>query len=163
MRKILTVAFAIASSAILLTSAQSSANEYWTTEISEEHSHNEIHCRQGYAVAGVACEGSYCDNMSFLCRYTGQLGPWGWSNWFSEENHGVLNSSLHVTGVSCKGRYCDDVSIYYSQGPHKQGHCYTTNWTSEENPPVQCQWGYTVSGMSCSGSYCDNVQLTCCR
>lgn len=36
-----------------------------------------------------------------------------------------------------------------------------TNYTSEENPPLQCPNGQLVAGMRCTGNNCDNISLYC--
>lgn len=89
-------------------------SKYWTGYFSEE-STSYRYCGRGGWVSGIACNGSYCDNISLQCTNTNR-GHYNctWSGWFSEEDPAfVAPTGQYIKGVQCGGSYCDNKRYYY--------------------------------------------------
>src|SRR5512147_2504911 len=87
----------------------------WQNFISEESPNNFRYCYPAF-ITGVACKGSYCDNVTVECSNLSALGaPTNcfWTGFFSEEQ-GQLTfpTGYYPTGVQCSGGYCDNMSFY---------------------------------------------------
>jgi hypothetical protein len=93
----------------------------WTTYFSEEGSGgaDERHCSGSDSwVTGVACSGSYCDDLSLRCtRFPGtSTGSCYWSGSFSEEQPPFYAPyGYYIKGMECIGSYCDDKQYRYCQ------------------------------------------------
>ena len=86
---------------------------HWTSYFSEEGSGaaDERHCPWGEFVTGVACSGSYCDELSLRCTEAIGTGfsSCQWSGWYSEEQGPFQTpSGRFIKGVECSGSYCDN-------------------------------------------------------
>jgi hypothetical protein len=126
-------------------------------------------CPNGYALRGVICSGSYCDNKRLICRrYTGTYDPtarYRWSRWFSDEGRNEeVSSSEAVSGIACSGRYCDNIQLRFlnTRQITNRGDCGWTRAFSEEQKRGECPDGKLVFGVRCKGRYCDNLYLYCC-
>lgn len=67
-------------------------------------------------VAGISCDGGYCDNLSLLCtQFIGSsTGYCEWSAWFSEEQGPFVAPWGHfIKGFECDGGYCDNMRYYH--------------------------------------------------
>ncbi|MEK8017461.1 MAG: hypothetical protein VSS75_011385 [Candidatus Parabeggiatoa sp.] len=164
-----------APSAALVPAAQN--NCFTTPWFSEEDSAREA-CdleegKSGYAVRGMNCKGSYCDDKQLYCCADGLL-PLDPQNridspYFSEEGSGsYLDKTRAMIGLACTGRYCDNISMtmqgfYTDPPPIKE--FWTQGWFSEERGYDRCQRNGTemgfVVGLACDGRYCDNLKLSC--
>ena len=86
------------------------ASVAWQPYFSEEGSGTQL-CPGGSWVSGVACNGSYCDNISLQCTYLAgsTASECDWSPWVSEESGGILEFPAHfyAQGAECYGRFCD--------------------------------------------------------
>lgn len=144
--------------------------------VSEENS--PAVCRNGFALAGIACQGPYCDNKTLICRsYTriDRSAAYQWSDWFSEEGadggrNQVEASSGFVTGIGCSGAYCDNLRLQLLVESGTLSNSGDCNWrprafSEEPNPRSEdaCPSGQFVAGIRCTGGYCDNLRLLCCR
>jgi hypothetical protein len=137
-------------------------------------------CPPRFAVSGVKCSGSYCDNVTLsCCRYMTDKDERGesvgggapdekdWTVGFSE--HGHLNPASRrsfglLTGLQCEGQYCSSMKMLV-HSPYAQATepCVWLDPVSEQNKEgANCASGYFVSDMKCSGSYCSNISLQCC-
>ncbi len=69
-------------------------------------------CPSGSAMAGVACDGTNCDNLSILCAPVGgrRVASCTETAWFSEEGGGrqTLEAGQVAAALICSGRYCDN-------------------------------------------------------
>lgn len=92
-------------------------SSYWTDYFSEERDNgNYRYCSPSHWLIGVACTGSYCDNLSLQCRYfpTATAGDCFWTGWVSEEGGGTLQlpAGYYLRGMQCSGDYCDNKRFY---------------------------------------------------
>jgi len=118
------------------------ASDYWTAWFSEEDDDVSTF-RQGWynpdqsnlevcnwsvstpaVMGGIACSGSYCDNISLECdvprRPDGQVATFAnctWTSfWFSEENQHIdFFNNYFIAGIWCNGSYCDNKKFYVCQ------------------------------------------------
>lgn len=144
---------------------------FWTGHVSEET--EPMYCPSGYALRGVRCKGSYCDNKDlYCCPYMPRVDPdahFNWSLWISEEspNNSYYTKSGFLAGFECKHDYCNNVRMIVLTTPNLRnfGQCSYRPYISEEEGRNQmiCEVGSFVAGMRCSGDYCDNISLMCCR
>jgi hypothetical protein len=148
-------------------------NCYHTPWFSEEgDAREDCDTQQNYAVRGMNCRGSYCDNKQLYCC-ADDLPGLDPSNriespYFSEEGNGSYEDKTRVlTGLSCTGRYCDNISMkmYGFRTAPQIDQYWTQNWFSEEKGYDRCQrngveMGFVV-GLACDYRYCDNLRLTC--
>jgi len=140
--------------------------------------------KSGYAVRGMNCRGSYCDNKQLYCCADGLL-PLDPQNridspYFSEEGSGsYLDKTRVMIGLACTGRYCDNISMTmqgFCLDPFDPSTCtnnppikefWTQGWFSEEKGYDRCQRNGTemgfVVGLACDYRYCDNLKLSCAR
>ena len=129
------------------------------------------YCARGYAVKGIACRGSYCDDKMLLCcTYSAQPDRpgryWGGPSISEEPPSGYADPRGFVDGLTCQGRYCDNVSLRFasSTAVRHTGACQTTAWFSEEGQNYrECPINHYVSGLNCRGGYCDDLSLVCCE
>jgi len=149
---------------------------YWTDTFSEEGS-GEMKCKSGFAVAGIACYGDYCDNKELLCRpYTNRpdnlrTSSYWHSQVISEEKPNAsfrsdkLSEPALIAGLKCSGRYCDNISFYVITTPYIQFSRNEWEWKpffSEESPGSSvCNQNQFVLGLGCRGDYCDNISILC--
>jgi len=141
----------------------------WTNYVSEETS--SALCPSGYALKGLNCSGSYCDNKELYCcpyHHTNDTeSSTQYSSWFTDgDNNSYITNSKFISGLRCRGNYCDDISLRILQTPKLSniGQCFFMPRISEEGSAESiCPEGFFGAGMSCSGDYCDNVSLRCCR
>lgn len=91
----------------------------WTPYFSEEGSMDE---RRGQCagpqrwMTGVACSGSYCDNLTIRCTAFPGTTPsnCSWSGWFSEEQPRFnAPNGYFIKTVECGGSYCDNKRYRY--------------------------------------------------
>lgn len=140
------------------------ALESWLTPISEET--GPAYCPANTVMAGANCTGSFCDNVSLLCRTaTGVQNNYAWTTYFSEEGtyYRYCNSGF-VSGLQCSGRYCDNMRLEcVSVSGAARSPCYWTGWFSDEHGPTTVPEGYGVAGMACKESYCDDIKLYYCK
>jgi hypothetical protein len=145
----------------------------WTADFSEEGTAQQ-HCPSGFAVKGVKCLGSDCDNMAlYCCPYSDRAdtsASKSWTPYFSEEGSGSPfppgSSSSQLSGARCSGSNCDNISLELLRTPRLRfdGQCIQSRWFSEESPNNYiCPDGQWVGGMACRGDHCDDVSLYCCR
>ncbi len=142
----------------------------WTDSFSEETPL--ARCPDDYALQGIACFGSHCDNKQlYCCPYTkcpDDSVKEDWSIWFSEEDPGsfVFDSGF-AAGLECDGKWCDNLSLrilYRTPKLTNVGECRWGPFISEEGPYyTQCPDDFFVAGMRCRGSNCDDVSLRCCK
>jgi hypothetical protein len=136
----------------------------WSPAISEET--GAAYCRNGSLIAGFACSGRYCDNVSLRCINMG-LTPtsmW-WTGFFSEEGtNSRICSGGFVTGIDCDGRYCDNVSLECMSfaGTPPKSCAWTSGTLSEEGAGVMNFGGKYLAGVQCNGRYCDNLRFYVC-
>jgi hypothetical protein len=141
----------------------------WFSE--EGDARQDCDTQQNYAVRGINCKGSYCDDKQLYCCADGLPGldPSNRieSPYFSEEDPPYIDKSRVLTGLACTGRYCDNISMTmygFRSGPNID-QSWTQGWFSEEKGYDRCQrngveMGFVV-GLECGGRYCDNLKLTC--
>ena len=90
----------------------------WSPRFSEEPPNNFYTNNRGW-IAGIACFGSYCDNISLNYFYTKNLrntGQCGFRRFFSEEQGSdECPPGQFVSGMRCNGAYCDNISLYCCQ------------------------------------------------
>ncbi len=148
------------------------ANEpcVFMARLSEEPDNRRL-CPSGYALRGLRCSGSFCDDKDLLCcPYLGgapdpeaKETP---SRQISEEWPNVVQSKRFMNGLTCWGPYCDNVLPHEFKSPHlaldtKQ--CDWTVWDSERPGTwLDCQLGRFVAGLRCRADYCGDVGLRCC-
>jgi len=142
----------------------------WTGPVSEET--ESARCPSGFALKGVRCYGSYCDNkLLYCCPYQATADPDAsnaWKSWFTDgDNDRSYTNSGFVSGIVCRGNYCDDVRLRVVTSPHLDNNdqCYYAPFISEESPDNEkkCMTGFLAAGMKCRGDYCDDISLRCCR
>ncbi|CAB9498231.1 expressed unknown protein [Seminavis robusta] len=142
---------------------------------------------QWYFANGMACRGSWCDDVQLGCtmRFTGRpkctatagcnyTHLMGWqqavyyTNWMSEEGPGTLGcpNGHFVTEVFCSGDFCDDLSFKCEKWSYSLGHtgCWWGGRYSEEGDGARHYAGdnYMLAGIQCSGSYCDTKRNLYC-
>ena len=125
-------------------------------------------CPPGYAIKGIKCRGSNCDDKYLKCcpaNYNFRYNEVFMSGWFSEEPpSGFWNDGSVIVGLWCNRQYCDNLNVKAIPVNNPAIHCYHTNFFSEEGWGYgECADGYFVTGITCSGGYCDNLSLRCCR
>jgi len=90
----------------------------WSPRFSEERPNNLYTNKRGW-IAGIACFGRYCDNISlnyFYSRNIGNTGQCHFRPFFSEEKgYDECPSGHFVSGLRCNGTYCDNISLYCCQ------------------------------------------------
>ncbi len=148
------------------------ATEYWTNFFSEEGSGRQT-CDRGYAIAGIKCQGNYCDNKQLLCRsYPSKRNDSSYwhSSVISEEGP---NASFRtdkpvnlgfLSGLGCSGGYCDNISfkVLVTTGMQHTGGWEWKPFFSEEYPSQGvCKPNQFVTGIGCKGKYCDNISIHC--
>ena len=135
-------------------------------------------------VAGITCNGSYCDNMTLICGSArNEIYDIRWTKHVSEE--GEATAACHapkpfergdwpagepafITGLACKGRYCDNVALecvaLKNAFPESLGgpSCRWTDWVSEETPTLRFPAGFGAIRMQCRGGYCDDKRFFVC-
>lgn len=89
-----------------------------------------------------------------------------WTSYFSEEGTGykTCSSGYSVRGIQCSGDYCDNIRLYCSNSTFPSlttSDYYWTDFASEEEGWVECDYGYVVTGVACDGDYCDDIALRC--
>jgi hypothetical protein len=73
-----------------------------------------VSCNSG-VVVGIECRGSFCDDVSLICRdiTAGRLKNCGWTSYYSEETRwNVFSAGKVANGVRCTGSYCNLMSYY---------------------------------------------------
>lgn len=73
------------------------------------------HCQAGFAMQGLCCDGSNCDNLNMKCSEVASHDLVGgyWTEFFSEEQGSRgCGANQVVTGMQCRGDYCDDIRLY---------------------------------------------------
>jgi hypothetical protein len=80
-------------------------------------------CPEGHYMSGLACRGSYCDDMRLACTSTGKPhANCAWTGFFSDPGDSLPSSQScpagqAAVGVECRGNNCDDLRIYCCDGP----------------------------------------------
>ncbi len=129
------------------------------------------HCPSGYALRGMRCAGSWCDDKDLLCcPYLGGA-PDGdakttQSRTLSEEFPNSLQSKRFFNGLTCFGPYCDVVRPFEFKSPRlvKAKQCAWSAWSSEQPGAwLDCRLGSFVAGLRCRDDYCGEVGLYCCQ
>ncbi len=98
--------------------ARRATNAVWTSLKSEESGGMNV-CPTDHYIAGFACNGRYCDNLSLYCvklrGVTRTSFPCADKGPISEENGGRLKFTEETLGLKfgaismhCTGRYCDN-------------------------------------------------------
>lgn len=91
----------------------------WAPRISDEPPNN-FYTNNGGWIAGIACRGNYCDNISLNFFYTGKLRNTGqcfFNLEFSEEKgYDQCPDNHFVSGLRCNGPYCDNIALYCCRG-----------------------------------------------
>jgi tetratricopeptide (TPR) repeat protein len=124
-------------------------------------------CPPGYAIKGITCKGSNCDDKYLKCcptNYSFRYNEMFMTYWFSEEPPSAYsNKGCVIVGIWCRGRYCDDMMLKGIPVNNQATNCYWTRFFSEEGWNFgECSGNSFVSGITCSGGYCDNLSLMCC-
>lgn len=142
----------------------------YTIKTSDEY--GAVSCQSGFAVRGIKCEGSRCNNMILTCcpymSGSDPLASYFWSVYFSEEhqpNNKYVSSTGFMCGLRATGDYSDNLSlrILTSNNLKHIGACQTLELFSEEQPQgSKCADNAFVAGVECWGSSCDNLRLVCC-
>lgn len=100
-------------------------DRFWSENISEESGRNKVGHRIeseefGFVIgviSGIACSGSYCDNVSveFTVLHNAEFKNCFWTSWVSEESGGTWEldpgrypAAVYPAAVQCRGSYCDD-------------------------------------------------------
>ncbi|MEM6793375.1 MAG: hypothetical protein AAF725_05305 [Acidobacteriota bacterium] len=98
---------------------------FWTRFGSEE-GRGEVSCEQGGPgerayIAGLACNGKYCDNLALECvtleersrsRRSRRSRDCDWTDWISEERGSLrFPRGYAAVTLACRGKYCDDKSF----------------------------------------------------
>jgi hypothetical protein len=141
----------------------------WTAYTSEEYP--ALSCPNGYAVQGVDCDGSFCDNIALYCAFTGwDTGATKWLPYFSEEGSGsadegrCVGDDVWMTGLGCKGGFCDQISMQCTQMlGSSTGACAWTGWRSEEQAPYYAPVGDYIKAIECDGPFCDRKRYRHCE
>ena len=135
-------------------------------------------------VAGITCQGGYCDNITPICgRFNQDVYDIRWSRFVSEEGSGVVDCNVtnpfergdwpagepaFIAGFSCKGSNCDNIALecvaLRDAFPELLGtsSCSWTGWVSEETPTLQFPPGQAAIRMQCRGRYCDDKRFFVC-
>ncbi len=126
-------------------------------------------CEDGYAVRGITCKGSYCDDKTLNCCNDNMPAIWpnsdSFSSEFSEEASGPpsrVGYAKILVGMRCSGSYCDNLTLLYqavNASSIKQDYQWG-NWFSDNNTFNCSDNGYAV-GVACKGKYCDDLSLLC--
>lgn len=138
--------------------------------VSEEGG-NARHCPSGYALRGLRCSGSFCDNKDLLCcpYLDGLPDPTAKelaSRLISDEIPNVVLSKRFLNGLACDGAYCDNVFPYQFKSSRlvNSRDCEWSPWASERpNAWLDCGAGRLMSGLRCKGDYCGDVGVYCCK
>lgn len=91
----------------------------WTPYFSEEGSGPDKRGRCAGPqrwMTGVACSGSYCDNLSIRCTAFPGTSPNAceWSSWYSEEQPRFnAPAGYFIKAIECDGSYCDNKRFRY--------------------------------------------------
>lgn len=128
-------------------------------------------CPSGYALRGLRCNGTFCDNKDLLCcpYLGGEPDPTSKdmnSRWVSEEIPNTMTSKRFLNGLSCRGPYCDDVFPHQFKSARlvNSRECGWTAWYSEQSAPwLDCGLGSFIAGLRCQGNYCADVGIYCCQ
>lgn len=135
-------------------------------------------------VAGVTCDGRYCDNLTPICGGAiHEIYDIRWTRLVSEEGDGVAachvsnpfergdfagGEPAFITGFACNGDYCDNLALecvaLRDAFPESLGgrSCRWTDWVSEETPSLRFPSGFGAIRMECDGRYCDNKRFFVC-
>jgi hypothetical protein len=138
-------------------------------QVSEEGT-GERECPSGYALRGLRCSGSYCDNKDMLCcpYLGGAADPTSKemiSRPISEEFPNSLQSKRFFNGLICTGPYCDNIQpLQFKSGRLVNTRdCRWTVWQTErEGQWLDCQLGRFAAGIRCQDEYCGDIALQCC-
>lgn len=91
------------------------AGSTWTTHFSEENT-SYRYCPPLHWMAGIACKGGWCDDVSIQCTYYPNVNPRDcyWTGWIAEENGGTLQfgPGFYARGAQCSGSRCDNMRFY---------------------------------------------------
>lgn len=127
--------------------------------------------RQTVPIAGIICEGDYCDNKRLVVVREGETAPLmdsgHWTRWFTDGNPSSANcpAGMLVNELQCSGRYCDDIRLQCGNLNEDyrivSGRETLTDWFSEEEGERLCPDGYYMFGMECRDHYCDGIRLAC--
>lgn len=129
---------------------------------------------EGYALAGLHCEGSYCDDLyAYLCTDDASdkfvpvdmyERPYFTGETWAGQKPATCDKGGAVIGLRTQGNNSSRIEFVCDN------RIETTNaqkWLagrfSEEAPNTQqtCPSGSLVSGISCDGGNCDNLKLRC--
>ncbi len=124
----------------------------------------------GFALRGLRCSGSHCDNKDVLCcPYLGEAPDPSAkemnSRWISEEFPHTMQSKKFLDGLSCRGPFCDDIlaSPFKSSRLVNTRECEWGPWNSEQPGQwLDCALGRFVSGIRCREHFCGEISLYCC-
>lgn len=85
----------------------------WTSYFSEETAGDTL-CGSNEWVTGIACKGSYCDNVSLQCTQIWGVSKYDchWTGWISDEHDALqFGEDYYMVGAKCSGRYCDNMNF----------------------------------------------------
>ena len=139
---------------------------HWT---SEEETKDPIICPVNLAMHGLACNGSFCDNVRLHCRAVPGIftqNPPEWTSFFSDgDGLQGCKPGEFATGLACRGGSCDDISLRCTKHTGTEESCDITDPISD-GPPlsefIDPTNGY-VRGIICEGNNCDDKRLEICR
>ena len=89
---------------------------YWMDWVSEEQGWRGVQCPVNHFIAGLACRGRYCDDVSIYCVEGTNMAHLGcaFQNPISEETDpqhwgAGFGRGAVASGMLCQGRYCDNM------------------------------------------------------
>lgn len=128
-------------------------------------------------VAGMHCEGRFCDNVQLLCaaKVPATATDITEHDWFSEEDEAfICPDGKWMTGLRCDGDFCDNIALECAtltteQGTMTRGECHYSSPASEEaqgagrKGTLLLPSDHYVAGIKCEGRYCDEKRLFVCQ
>jgi hypothetical protein len=138
--------------------------------VSEEPD-NRRYCPSGYALRGLRCTGSFCDDKDLLCCPYLEGEPdtsakEAQSRQISEEWPNVVQSKSFFNGLTCWGPYCDNVLPHQFRSSRLAStkECEWSVWASERPGAwLDCGLGRFMAGLRCQADYCGDVAIRCCQ
>jgi len=128
-------------------------------------------CPNGALIAGLACRGEFCNDLSLLCRkYTDGLDPLSrhsYGYWFSSEDQEAIkeeNEGAFTSAMCCSERYCREVRMRYTKSPRLKntGRCDTLHVTDGTPQQATCAPDSFLTRVECEGPNCRTLVMTCC-
>lgn len=163
----------------------------WLDHYFSEEGVGMMTCPKGTYLNGIACAGSYCDNVRLSCikLYCGApvasptpiplpescraltlLSPKDQTKNFLPDYEGGSSEEVQTAtvGVRCYGAFCAERALVYilaSDGPIVTDETQWTDWFSDEGSDNfgVCPPGYILTQMQVEGPYSDNTRLRCSK